>query len=195
MNTEFKNKKLIIFAAPSGSGKTTLMKAVNDRYKHFHFSVSATTRPIRPGETDGIDYRFLTIDTFKTYIKENKLLEWEEVYKNKFYGTLKSELEISDYILFDMDVKGALNLKKDFGDSALSIFVNVDLDTLKERLEKRNTESETDLTERLNKAKKEAKYKDLFDIVINNNDLEQAKQDSINVVTEWMKCCINGKIV
>lgn len=179
--------KLIIFAAPSGSGKTTLMKAVREIYPEIHFSISATTRNIRTGETDGEDYRFLSIDEFKNYIKEDRLIEWQEVYENKFYGTLESELEYSDYTIFDMDVKGALNLKKIYGENAICIFVNVDLDTLKERLNNRNTDSETDIKERLIKAKKEAKYKDLFDVVVNNHNLDQAKKESIKIVKEWME--------
>ena len=170
--------KAIIFSAPSGSGKTTIVKHLLDRNPDLGFSISASTRDKRGRtEQDGKDYHFLTPEEFKQKIDRDEFIEWEEVYSGNFYGTLKSEIERiwqeGKNVVFDVDVKGGLNLKRYFGDKALAIFVSVpSLDTLKERLNERGTESEESLSRRLFKAKFETTFKDQFDAVLLNENLE-----------------------
>jgi guanylate kinase len=184
--------KVIILSAPSGAGKTTLAKRLmaNPEFK-LKFSVSATTRGPRPGEIDGKDYYFLTLKDFKRKIEEDAFVEWEEVYPGIFYGTLKSEIERifnEGYnILFDVDVKGGLNLKKYFGDKALSIFVSPpSFNELKRRLEARGTETPQSLQKRLTRAKEELTYIDKFDTIIINDDIEKAKKEIAEKVNTFL---------
>lgn len=172
--------KAIIFSAPSGSGKTTIVKHLLKTNPDLGFSISASTRDRRGRtEKDGQDYHFLTPLQFKELIDKNEFVEWEEVYEGNFYGTLKSEIQrIWDEgknVIFDVDVKGGLNLKKYFGDKALSIFVKVpSIDILKERLHDRGTETPESLSRRLFKAQFEMTFQDKFDVVLVNENLEKS---------------------
>ena len=172
--------KAIIFSAPSGSGKTTIVKHLLKTNADLGFSISASTRDRRGRtEKDGQDYYFLTPLEFKKKIDNNEFVEWEEVYEGNFYGTLKSEVQrIWDEgknVIFDVDVKGGLNLKKYFGDQALSIFVRVpSIEVLKERLHDRGTETPESLSRRLFKAQFEMSFQDKFDRVLVNENLEKS---------------------
>lgn len=172
--------KAIIFSAPSGSGKTTIVKHLLNTNPDLGFSISASTRD-RRGRTEahGKDYYFLTPIEFKEKIDKKEFIEWEEVYEGNFYGTLKSEIEriwqSGKNVIFDVDVKGGLNLKKYFGDKALSIFVKVpSIEVLKDRLKDRGTESTESLSRRLFKANFEMSFQDQFDIVLINEDLNKS---------------------
>jgi guanylate kinase len=172
--------KAVIFSAPSGSGKTTLVKHLSRERNDLGFSISACTRDKRGrNEENGKDYYFLTPEEFKAKIDEDAFVEWEEVYQGNFYGTLKSEIQriwdSGKHVIFDVDVKGGLNLKKFFGDRALAVFVRVpSVEILKQRLNDRNTEDEHSLSQRLFKAKFEMGFEPEFDITIMNDDLEKA---------------------
>lgn len=178
--------KVIIFSAPSGSGKTTIVQHLLKNQAQFGFSVSACTRNKRDNETHGKDYYFLTVDEFKQKINAQEFVEWEEVYKDNFYGTLKAEVEnirnTGKHVLFDVDVKGGINLKSYYQDDALSIFVKVpSIEVLEQRLRRRDTETEESLQRRLAKVKKEMLDQDKFDTVVVNETLEDTliKVDSI----------------
>jgi len=184
--------KIIIFSAPSGTGKTTLVKWLLEQGLNLHFSISATSRQPRSTETDGKDYYFLSPEAFRQKITENAFLEWEEVYTDKFYGTLKSEVEriLSEgkNVLFDVDVKGGLNIKKHFGVKALSIFVKPpSIEVLRQRLESRGTDSAEIIQERVNKAVYELTFAPQFDVVVINNKLDHAKQDCLKKIKDFLK--------
>lgn len=172
--------KAIIFSAPSGSGKTTIVRHLLKNNPDLGFSISASTRDRRGrSESNGVDYYFLTPEEFKSKIDNQEFIEWEEVYAGNFYGTLKSEIQrIWDQgknVIFDVDVKGGINLKKYFGDKALSIFVKVpSIEVLTERLKDRATETEESLSRRLFKAKFEMSFQDKFDVVLVNEELEKS---------------------
>lgn len=172
--------KAIIFSAPSGSGKTTIVKHLLEKNADLGFSISASTRDKRGRtEENGKDYYFLTPEDFKKKIDNDEFIEWEEVYEGNFYGTLKSEIERiwrgGKNVIFDVDVKGGLSLKKYFGDRALAVFVKVpSLDVLKERLHDRGTETPESLSRRLFKAKFEMTFQDKFDAVLVNEDLNKS---------------------
>jgi guanylate kinase len=172
--------KAIIFCAPSGSGKTTIVKHLLKQNADLGFSISASTRDKRGRtEVDGKDYHFLTPEEFKSMIDGDAFIEWEEVYVGNFYGTPKSEIERiwkeGKNVIFDVDVKGGLNLKKYFGDKALAIFVKVpSLEVLTERLRDRGTETDESLSRRLFKAKFEMSFQDKFDVVLVNEELERS---------------------
>lgn len=183
----------MIFSAPSGSGKTTvvkhLMETLSDR---LGFSVSATTRKPRPGEENGREYHFLSESEFRERISNNEFLEYEEVYQGILYGTLWSEVrKIWDQdrmVVFDVDVKGGLNLKKEFGDRALAIFLRPpSIDVLMERLIKRSTEVEHELNERINKARYELSFEDQYDVVVVNDILEDTFQRCTFLVNEFFE--------
>lgn len=176
--------KIIIFSAPSGSGKTTLVKWLLKQNLNLHFSVSATSRLPRSTEVDGRDYYFLTPEAFRQKIAGNEFLEWEEVYADKFYGTLKSEVDriLSEgkNVLFDVDVKGGISIKKHFGAQALSVFVQPpSIEVLRQRLERRGTDSATIIQERVDKAAYELTFAPAFDVVLINDILEEAKQSCL----------------
>ena len=169
--------KAIIFSAPSGSGKTTIVKHLLEKFDELQFSISASTRDRRGrNEENGKDYYFQTPQDFKDKIDNNEFVEWEEVYEGNFYGTLKSEIDriwaAGKHVIFDVDVKGGISLKKYFGEQALSIFVKVpDLQTLKTRLTDRNTESPESLSRRLYKAQFEMSFENKFDTILINDEL------------------------
>jgi guanylate kinase len=179
-----KGGKAIIFSAPSGSGKTTIVKHLLSNNKDLGFSISASTRDRRGRtEVDGKDYYFLSPEDFKKKIDTNEFIEWEEVYAGNFYGTLKSEIERiwreGKNVIFDVDVKGGINLKKYFGDKALAIFVKVpSIEALEIRLKDRGTESDESLSRRLFKAKFEMTFQDKFDVVLINEDLKKSLEDA-----------------
>jgi len=184
--------KLIIFSAPSGAGKTTIVKELLNSELNLEFSISASSRPKRPNEIDGKDYYFLSVDEFKNKIANNDFLEWEEVYKDNYYGTLKSEVEriwaTGNNVIFDVDVIGGLNIKKYYKKKALSVFVMPpSLKHLEERLKKRSTESEESLKKRLDKAKHELTYSKQFDRIIVNDDLETAINAAKNIIKYFLK--------
>jgi guanylate kinase len=184
--------KALIFAAPSGSGKTTIVQHLLRTFPQLGFSISACTRDRRGrNEIHGKDYYFLTQDEFRRKIKEDAFVEWEEVYEGNYYGTLKEEIQrIWDegrHVIFDVDVKGALNLKKYFGDKALAIFVKVpSLHVLKARLNDRGTESQESLSRRLYKAEFEMGFADKFDVVLLNDDLNRAVAEAEGLVDRFI---------
>ena len=183
--------KLFIFSAPSESGKTTIVRNLLEKNLGLEFSISATSRPKRENEKDTIDYYFLKVEDFKTKIANNEFLEWEEVYENRFYGTLKSEIQrIWDkgkHVIFDVDVVGGLNIKKAFPEKALSIFVMPpSIEELENRLRNRSTDSDEDIKTRVAKANKELAYSDQFDIIIINNDLTKAISEAEQTVRNFI---------
>jgi guanylate kinase len=169
--------KALIFSAPSGSGKTTIVKHILKNFPQVQFSISATTRSIRSGEKDGKDYHFLSVEDFKNKIEQNQFLEWEEVYPNQFYGTLKSDVQdIWDnnrIVIFDLDVQGGIRLKEIMKNKSLSFFVKVPVEELENRLRNRGTESEEKIKMRVDKAIHEITFENQFDKVILNTDLEE----------------------
>ena len=186
------NGKLIIFSAPSGSGKTTLVHRLLARFPQLKFSVSATSRAMRPGEQNGKDYHFLSVDEFKQYRDQDRFLEWEEVYPNQFYGTLMSEVEriwnAGGHVVFDVDVKGGLNIKRKFPERTLAVFVSPpSLQELENRLRKRGTETEESLKKRVGKADEEMKSAPLFDKIIVNDQLETAVEEAMRTVSEFLE--------
>src|SRR5687767_3987516 len=185
--------KAMIFSAPSGSGKTTIVKHLLKNNPDLGFSISASTRDRRGRkEEHGKDYYFLTPEQFKQHIDANDFVEWEEVYEGNFYGTLKSEIERiwkeGKNVVFDVDVKGGLNLKKYFADKALAIFVKVpSVETLKERPHDRGTESEENLSRRLFKAQFEMSFQDKFDVVLVNENLEKSLAEAQHLYNQFKK--------
>jgi len=184
-------KKMLIVTAPSGAGKTTIVRHLLKTFDNLSFSVSATTRPPRAGEIDGKDYYFLTIRKFKNRIKKEAFAEWEEVYPDKFYGTLKSEIEKKwrkkKNVVFDIEVKGATNLKKLYGDRALAIFIKPpSLEELIRRLENRDTENKKSLAERIARAKEELTYENNFDKVLINDQLAVALKEAEQMVLDFI---------
>lgn len=182
---------MIIVTAPSGAGKTTIVRHLINTFDNLSFSVSATTRSPRNGEVDGTDYYFLTLRKFKNRIKKDAFAEWEEVYPDKFYGTLKKEIEKKwrdkKNIIFDIEVKGATNLKKLYGDRALAIFIKPpSLDELIRRLENRQTEDRRSLDERIARAKEELTYEDKFDCVLVNDQLAVAIETAEKMVADFL---------
>jgi guanylate kinase len=183
--------KCIIFSAPSGAGKTTLVHKLLESTDHYAFSVSACSRRPRENERDGVDYYFIGLENFKEKISENAFVEWEEVYKDNFYGTLKSELiriwSMGKTVVFDVDVVGGLNLKKVFKNNALAIFVNPpSMQILEQRLRGRKTESEEKIQMRISKAQIEMDRAAEFDAIIENNILEQAIEQVKAVAAEFV---------
>lgn len=186
-------KGVFIFSAPSGSGKTTILKRIFEKFPGlFGFSVSATNRTAREGEIDGKDYYFLSDEEMKEKIKNGDFLEWEQVYEGRFYGTLKSELDRiwseGKVVVFDVDVKGGINIKNMLKDEAFAIFIMPpSVEELKKRLEGRNTETEDSLQQRLARAEMEISESDKFDIVILNDDLTLAVNEVEDRIREQLK--------
>ncbi|MCR9171423.1 MAG: guanylate kinase [bacterium] len=183
--------KCIIFSAPSGAGKTTIVHNLLSRDLGLEFSVSACSRDPRPNEVDGKDYYFLGVEGFKEKIESDAFVEWEEVYSNNFYGTLKSEMERiwsqGKTVIFDVDVIGGLNLKKQFQESALAIFVKPpSYEELEKRLRGRSTETEEKINQRMEKATKELAFSKEFDNVLVNDDLDVACDQAASLVREFL---------
>jgi guanylate kinase len=190
MSVEFPGK-LIIFSAPSGAGKTTLVHHILKIFPQVEFSVSACSRPIRPGEKEGKDYYFLSVDEFKKKIENNEFVEWQEVYKDNYYGTLKKEVERiwakNHVVIFDVDVVGGLNLKETYGKNALSVFVKApSLKHLEDRLKRRETETAESIARRMAKASKEMNYAEKFDAIVLNDDIQKAFDESQRLVTGFI---------
>jgi guanylate kinase len=184
--------KVVIVTAPSGAGKTTIVKhLLGIKDLKLAFSISACTRPIREGEVDGRDYYFMPINRFKGMIDDGDFIEWEEVYKNSYYGTLKTEVDriwkTDHHVLFDVDVMGGINLKNKFGEKALAIFIMPpSIEVLKQRLEERGTESEEKIRNRINKAALELKFARKFDLRLLNDNLEDALKEAERLVTGFL---------
>lgn len=184
--------KAIIISAPSGAGKTTIVHKIIGMNFGLEFSISATSRPKRGEEIDGQDYYFLSADEFKEKIKNDEFLEWEEVYPDQFYGTLKSEVDRiwskGNHVIFDVDVIGGLNLKRYFGAKGLSLFIMPpSIEVLKERLKSRKTETEEKIQMRINKASEEISKAKEFDKVIINDDLNHALTDTRHFLEIFLK--------
>ncbi len=175
--------KVIIFSAPSGSGKTTLVKHALETISELQFSISCTTRQPRGSEVHTVDYHFLSPDEFRQKIAEGAFVEYEEVYTDKYYGTLKSEVEkiwnMGKVVIFDVDVKGGVSLKKYFGEQALSIFIKPpSIEELERRLISRDTDDAETIRIRIEKSEEEMSYADQFDTIVINDDLEKAKKET-----------------
>ena len=184
-------KKLLVFTAPSGSGKTTVVRHILKQYKEFAFSVSATTRERRPHERHGRDYYFLSTETFQKWKKDESFVEWEEVYEDQYYGTLKFEIErlwdLGKHVIFDIDVKGAVRLRKLYPDQSMVVFIKVPtLEMLIERLKARKTESEASLNKRIARIKRELTYEDKFDVVLINDLLEDTFRNAEAIVEDFL---------
>jgi guanylate kinase len=184
--------KLIVITAPSGAGKTTIVRHLVKTFDFLGFSISATTREKRNYELDGKDYHFMTVEDFKKMRRQKKFLEWEEVYENQFYGTLRSEVERiwreGKHIIFDVDVKGAKDIKKAYPNETLAIFVKPpSVDELFARLRNRKTESEASLKKRFARSKRELKYEKKFDEVLINDDLKIALKEAEEMVINFTK--------
>lgn len=185
-------RKLIIITAPSGAGKTTIVRHLLSKFDQLAFSISATTREKRPYEKDGVDYYFISHEEFKKRVNNGEFAEWEEVYEDQFYGTLKSEIEriwaLNKDIIFDIEVKGAQNIKKLYGDQALTIFIKPpSLKVLIERLKSRKTENEKSLKKRISRAKKELEYENKFDRVVVNDDLALAEAEAEHLLNSFLE--------
>lgn len=188
-----KKGKLIVFSAPSGSGKTTIVRHLLKQSElQLDFSISATSRGKRGQEVDGEDYYFMSVSEFKNKIKNDEFLEWEEVYRDNFYGTLKTEVEriwsLGKHVIFDIDVSGGLRIKRKFPDETISIFVKPpSIDELKIRLKKRKTETDDKINMRVAKASAELATSPLFDKIVVNEDLDKALKEAYNLVDEFIQ--------
>ncbi len=185
------NRKAVIFSAPSGSGKSTIVSHILKLHPELKFSVSAASRAPRGDEKNGVAYWFISADEFRKRIADNEFVEYEEVYPGSFYGTLKSEVERiwdnGDAIIFDVDVKGGVNLKKYFGDRALSVFIQApSVEVLRQRLVSRATDSPEAIERRVAKAAEEMTYADKFDHIIVNDDLQKAYADAERLVSDFL---------
>ena len=183
--------KVLIFSAPSGSGKSTIVNHILGLHPEIEFSVSATSRLPRGAEKDGVEYFFYSADVFRLLVRDDKFVEYEEVYPDRFYGTLKAEVNRiwarGHVIIFDVDVKGGVNLKKYFGDQALSVFIQApSVEVLRERLVKRGTDSAEDIEKRVAKAAEEMTYALKFDRILVNDDLATALAEAENMVDTFL---------
>ena len=183
--------KVLIFSAPSGSGKSTIVNHILGLHPEIEFSVSATSRLPRGEEKDGVEYLFYSADVFRLLVRDGKFVEYEEVYPDRFYGTLKAEVNRiwarGHVIIFDVDVKGGVNLKKYFGDQALSVFIQApSVEVLRERLVKRGTDSAGDIDKRVAKAAEEMTYAPKFDKVLVNDDLATAFAEAEEMVDTFL---------
>ena len=192
MSSKTNPGKLIVFSAPSGSGKTTIVRYLLAQEElNLEFSVSATSRAKRGDEIDTKDYYFLSIDDFKQHINADEFLEWEEVYRDNFYGTFKKEVEriwdLGKHVIFDIDVSGGLRIKRKFPEQTLAIFVKPpSIDALKIRLKKRQTESQDKINMRVAKASAELATAPLFDCIIENDVLEMAQKEAYTTVSQFI---------
>lgn len=184
--------KVIIFSAPSGSGKSTIINYLMAQNLNLHFSISATSRPPRGTEKNGVEYFFLSPEEFKTLIAKGEFLEYEEVYKDRFYGTLKSQvdaqLERGENVVCDVDVLGGQNIKAYYGDKALSLFIQPpSIEVLKQRLESRGTDAPEVIKDRLARAEFELSYADKFDKVVVNDNLEDAQSEALSLIKTFLE--------
>jgi guanylate kinase len=191
MNTN--SGKLIVFSAPSGSGKTTIVRYLLEQQElNLEFSISATSREKRGLEVDGKDYHFISLEAFKKHIDNGEFVEWEEVYHNNFYGTLKSEVERiwekGKHAIFDIDVSGGLRIKRKFPEQTLAVFVQPpSIEEMEKRLRNRKTDIEEKIVERVNKAEREMQFAKDFDLILVNDDLNKAKQEAYSMVNDFIK--------
>jgi len=188
-----KKGKLIIFSAPSGSGKSTIVQWLMKEHPELrlYFSISCTSRAPRGTEQNGVEYFFLTPEEFREKIANDEFVEYEEVYENRFYGTLKSQVEkqlnAGQNVVFDVDVKGGVNIKKFYGDDALSVFIQPpSIEELRKRLVGRATDSPVAIEERLAKASYELTFANQFDTIVVNDDLEMAKNETLHQVNAFL---------
>lgn len=184
--------KVIIFSAPSGSGKSTIINYLMAQNLNLHFSISATSRPPRGTEKNGVEYFFLSPEEFKTLIAKGEFLEYEEVYKDRFYGTLKSQvdaqLERGENVVCDVDVLGGQNIKAYYGDKALGLFIQPpSIEVLKQRLESRGTDAPEVIKDRLARAEFELSYADKFDKVVVNDNLEDAQSEALSLINTFLE--------
>ncbi len=185
------NGKLIIFSAPSGSGKSTIINYLLKQGLNLQFSISATSRPPRGTEQDGVEYFFLSPEEFKKRIANDEFVEYEEVYPDRFYGTLKSQVEKQlaegQNIIFDVDVVGGCNIKRFYGDRALSVFIQPpSIEELRKRLEGRGTDSPETINSRIAKAEFELSYAPKFDLIVVNDELEKAEAQALEAIREFL---------
>ena len=183
--------KLIIFSAPSGSGKSTIINYLMTQGLNMHFSISATSRAPRGTEQNGVEYFFLTPEEFRTKIENDEFLEYEEVYANRFYGTLKAQvekqLEEGQNVVFDVDVKGGVNIKNFYGERALSVFIQPpSVDELRRRLEGRATDAPEVINDRIARAEYELSFAPQFDTIVVNDDLETAKAEALQKIKDFL---------
>ncbi|MBA7569567.1 Guanylate kinase [subsurface metagenome] len=185
-------RKLVILSGPSGTGKSTIAKQLlkNEKF-NLSFSISVCTRKKREGEIEGKDYYFLTIDKFKSKIEDNEFLEWEEVYPTCYYGTLKIEVEriksMGKNVIFDVDINGALSIKRSYKEDAVTIFIKPpSIEALEERLQNRSTETDDNLAKRLRKANMEMAYARKFDHIVINENLENAVKEAEEIVEKFI---------
>lgn len=183
--------KLIIFSAPSGSGKSTIINYLLQQNLNLSFSISATSRAPRGTEKNGVEYFFLTPEEFRQRIDNNEFLEYEEVYKGRYYGTLKAQvekqLEEGQNIIFDVDVVGGCNIKKYYGNRALSVFIQPpSIEELRKRLNGRGTDTAEVIESRIAKAEYELSFASKFDRIIINDDLDKAKAESLRIITDFL---------
>lgn len=183
--------KMFIFTAPSGAGKTTIVKHLLTKFDEIAFSVSATTRAKRDHEIEGKDYYFMSVDAFKEKVSKGQFIEWEEVYFDQYYGTLLSEVDriwgMGKHLVFDIDVRGAENIKRLYGSRCMSVFVRPpSVNTLIERLVNRNTETAESLEKRISKVKNEMSYENSFDIVLVNDLLDISLKEAEHIVNTFI---------
>lgn len=183
--------KLVIFSAPSGAGKSTIVNYLLGQHLDLKFSISATSRPPRGAEQDGVEYYFLSPEEFREKVGNGEFLEYEEVYKDRYYGTLKSEvqriLDNGNNVIFDVDVIGGCNIKDYYGKQALAVFIEPpSIDELRQRLVKRGTDSDEVINDRIAKAEYELTFAEKFDVVIHNEDLEKAKSEALSVIQDFL---------
>lgn len=188
-----KQGRLIVFSAPSGSGKTTIVRyLLEEKELNLDFSISVTSREKRGKETHGKDYHFISTEEFKSHIKNNDFVEWEEVYHNNFYGTLRSEIERiwkdGKDVIFDIDVVGGLRIKRKFPNQTLAVFVQPpSIEEMEKRLRNRKTDTEEKIVERVRKAERELQYASEFDIILVNDNLNEAKRKAIDLVKNFIR--------
>lgn len=199
MSESLSARKLIVFTAPSGSGKTTVVRHLVRAFESLAFSVSATTRARRAHERHGRDYYFLSTDTFRLWEADDVFVEWEEVYPNQWYGTPAFEIDrlwaLGKHVIFDIDVKGALSIKKCFPDETTIVFVKVpSQDQLVKRLRSRGTESEESLNKRVQRAREELKYEERCDIVLVNDELDDTLRRAERIVAEIIGLPLNSTL-
>ena len=193
MDNKQKKGKLLIFSAPSGSGKSTIINWLMQEHPelNMHFSISCTSRPPRGQEQNGVEYFFLTPEEFREKIQRDEFVEYEEVYTDRYYGTLKSQvekqLEAGENVVFDVDVHGAVNIKKAYGEQALSLFIQPpSVEELRRRLTGRGTEKEEEIEKRIARAEYELSFADKFDTVIINDELDVAKRETLSAINNFI---------